>query len=169
MNHDYHPGGPGTAHDSETATRRESKAHHCARVISTEIDGILTTAVPVVDADTPEKCYRYILPDELRCHHCGAYPPAGLSLELLERWVWLRTMWRRPIAITSAYRCTDHPAEKNKNAPGDHTLGIALDLALYDDPLFLFYVQVAFRGCRLLLASDHIHVTPRPGRLAVHP
>jgi len=169
MNSDYHPGGPGNQYDDDKAARRMSQAQHAMRVISTEIDGLLTTAVPVVDSDTPSRCYRYILPDELRCHHCGAYPPAGLSLELLERWIWLRTMWGRPIAITSAYRCIDHPAEKNKTAPGDHTLGIALDLALYNDPLYLLHVSVAFRGCKVLLAADHVHVTPRPGRLAVHP
>lgn len=169
MNSDYHHGGPGTKYDVEQSARRITQAQHTSRVIMSEISTLLSTSVPVVDTSTLRKCYRYILPGELKCHHCGMYPPTGLALELVERWVWLRTMYGRPISITSAYRCPDHPVEREKPTPGDHTLGVALDLAIYDDPRYLLFVQIAFYGCHVLLAGDHVHVTSRPGCMAAHP
>lgn len=35
-----------------------------------------------------------------------------------------------PLVITSAYRCKNHPVERNKATPGAHNLGVAVDIRI---------------------------------------
>ena len=35
-----------------------------------------------------------------------------------------------PFVVTSGYRCEDHPIEARKSAPGAHTTGKAIDIAV---------------------------------------
>lgn len=42
----------------------------------------------------------------------------------------IRAMAGFPFVVTSAYRCPDHPIEAKKSAPGAHTTGKAIDIAV---------------------------------------
>ena len=41
----------------------------------------------------------------------------------------LRGFMRRPLVVTSAYRPRDHPLERDKERPGTHALGLAVDIS----------------------------------------
>ncbi len=62
---------------------------------------------------------------ELTCKHCGEVGVSPLALERLQV---LRDLWGKPIIITSAYRCGNHPEEISKKKPGQHALGLAFDI-----------------------------------------
>ena len=40
----------------------------------------------------------------------------------------LRDLYKRPMTITSGYRCSEHPIEKRKRSPGAHNTGKAADV-----------------------------------------
>lgn len=42
----------------------------------------------------------------------------------------IRAMAGFPFVVTSGYRCPDHPIEAKKSAPGAHTTGKAIDIAV---------------------------------------
>lgn len=62
---------------------------------------------------------------EFRCRHCGKQ---AMRPEFMGRLQALRDAYRKPIIITSGYRCTDHPVEKAKATPGMHSTGLACDV-----------------------------------------
>ena len=63
---------------------------------------------------------------EFACTCCGRSDvTAGLVLALDE----LREQYGKPIAITSGFRCENHPEEKKKERPGSHAQGRAADIA----------------------------------------
>ena len=65
--------------------------------------------------------------DELKCSCCGDEDIQQWALDKLQV---IREEVGRPLAITSAYRCANHPAEKRKVKPGTHNQGIAFDVAV---------------------------------------
>lgn len=65
--------------------------------------------------------------EEMACKHCGA---EGVRPELMEKLQELRNLYGKPMSITSAYRCPQHPVEKSKAAPGAHALGLAADVGV---------------------------------------
>lgn len=62
---------------------------------------------------------------ELVCKHCGK---EGVSPSALDKLEDLRAAWGKPMVLTSAYRCPEHPKEIKKNKGGTHTKGIAFDV-----------------------------------------
>jgi zinc D-Ala-D-Ala carboxypeptidase len=64
--------------------------------------------------------------DEFKCKHCGEN---RIEHELIDKLQLLREDVGFPFLISSGYRCKDHPAEVNKNIPGTHAEGIAVDIA----------------------------------------
>lgn len=64
---------------------------------------------------------------EFKCSHCGA---EGITEELVARLQALRTEYGKPLAVTSGYRCPQHPEEAKKSVPGAHALGAAADLGV---------------------------------------
>lgn len=62
---------------------------------------------------------------ELVCKHCGK---EGVSLSALNKLQKLRDLWEKPMILTSAYRCPEHPEEVKKAKGGTHTKGIAFDV-----------------------------------------
>ena len=72
--------------------------------------------------------YKYFLPHELRCSHCGA---EKMQSHFMEKVIILRELLGFPFIVTSAYRCENHPIESRKDSPGAHTTGQALDINVY--------------------------------------
>ena len=64
---------------------------------------------------------------EFRCRHCGKQE---MKPEFMGRLQALRDVYKRPMSITSGYRCPDHPLEKAKTEPGVHSTGLACDVGV---------------------------------------
>lgn len=62
---------------------------------------------------------------ELTCKHCGAVGITQKAMDMLQE---LRDLWGKPMIITSAYRCPEHPVEARKAKPGHHAKGHAFDI-----------------------------------------
>jgi zinc D-Ala-D-Ala carboxypeptidase len=66
--------------------------------------------------------------DEFACQcGCGKNEMVNTVIDDLQA---LRTECGFPFIISSGYRCPDHPIEKSKSAPGPHSTGLAVDIAL---------------------------------------
>jgi len=66
--------------------------------------------------------------DEFRCQHCGSL--SGVDWEFASEIDELRKRVGFPLALSSAYRCADHPIEKRKKKPGSHSTGRAVAVAV---------------------------------------
>ena len=51
-------------------------------------------------------------------------------MELLQS---IRTEYNRPIFISSGFRSVKHPVEQEKDKPGEHTYGMAVDILCHGD------------------------------------
>tara|TARA_R110000796_G_scaffold228357_1_gene345458 strand:+ start:2978 stop:3340 length:363 start_codon:yes stop_codon:yes gene_type:complete len=69
---------------------------------------------------------RYFTEQELACQHCGATKFDEDFLALLSL---IRKECNFPFIVSSAYRCKDHPIEARKNHSGEHSTGMAIDIA----------------------------------------
>ena len=63
---------------------------------------------------------------ELACK-CGC-GKSGVTVELMNKLQGLRTVYGKPMKVTSGYRCPDHPDEAKKTRPGAHAQGTAADI-----------------------------------------
>lgn len=63
--------------------------------------------------------------EELACSCCGSH---GVHQWALDKLQLVRDAVARPLTITSAYRCANHPNERSKARPGAHNQGIAFDV-----------------------------------------
>ena len=69
-------------------------------------------------------------PEEFACSHCGRIRIDTEALDALQA---ARTAYGRPVQIFAAYRCPEHPLERNKPAgPGAHARGNAFDTGVSD-------------------------------------
>jgi zinc D-Ala-D-Ala carboxypeptidase len=64
---------------------------------------------------------------EFRCKHTGK---CHMQPEFMARLQMLRNMYGKPMRITSGFRDRTHPAERDKQHAGTHTMGIAADVAV---------------------------------------
>ena len=69
--------------------------------------------------------YSNFVSSEFACKHCGK---DGVRPELVAMLQEIRTRLGQPMAISSGYRCTEHPVEANKDKPGEHNDGMAADI-----------------------------------------
>lgn len=69
--------------------------------------------------------YPNFTPQELACKHCGA---DGITAEMMDILQGIRTEMAAPVFLTSGYRCPKHPVEQEKDRPGEHTYGMAVDI-----------------------------------------
>ena len=77
--------------------------------------------------------YKYFSIDELKCQHCGEHNMDESFMVKIEA---LRQDLGFPFVVTSAYRCKDHIIERKKKAPGAHSTGHALDIAVSGDQAY---------------------------------
>lgn len=97
---------------------------------------------------------------EFDCKHTGRNEMQPSFMKRLQK---LRTLFGRPIIITSGYRDPSHPVEANKDQPGAHTLGLAADIAVDREEAYRL-LMLAFRagftgiGIQQKGASRFIHL-----------
>ena len=65
--------------------------------------------------------------EEFNCSHCGKNEMQQRFMDKLQA---LRNLYRKPMRITSGYRCPQHPIEAKKAQPGAHASGCACDVAV---------------------------------------
>jgi len=96
-------------------------------------------------------------PDELKCSCCGHH---GVQQSALDKLQQIRDKVGRPLIITSAYRCKDHPAEAVKQRPGQHHTGVAFDIAVSNGVERMEIVQQALAlGAKGVgVAKGFVHV-----------
>ena len=64
---------------------------------------------------------------EFACQCCGS---EGINEELVAKAQVLRDIYKKPLTVTSGYRCPLQPIERKKSAPGAHSLGLAVDFGV---------------------------------------
>jgi len=62
---------------------------------------------------------------ELACSCCGKCDMHPDMVDILQS---IRDYHDKPLFISSAYRCVNHPVEVMKDKPGEHTYGMAVDI-----------------------------------------
>lgn len=87
--------------------------------------------------------YPHFTRDEMKCKHTGFCEMTHAMMKALEE---IRVTYDKPIIVSSGYRDVSHPAERDKKSPGEHTLGMAVDIAIYgSDALKL--TTIALNNC----------------------
>lgn len=71
--------------------------------------------------------YQNFSADEFNCSHCGKNE---MQPDFLQKLQTLRSVYGKPVRITSGYRCPEHPIEAKKTQPGAHTSGRAADISI---------------------------------------
>lgn len=64
---------------------------------------------------------------EFDCKHTGRNE---MQARFMERLQTFRTMWGRPMTVTSGYRHETHPIETKKAKPGEHAKGLCADISV---------------------------------------
>ena len=94
--------------------------------------------------------YPNFTPNEVACKHCGA---DGIRPEMMDVLQNIRTQMAKPIFLSSGYRCVKHPVEQEKDKPGEHTHGLAIDIICY-----------GLRALQIIELAQHMGVK----RIGVH-
>ncbi|HEO1391259.1 D-Ala-D-Ala carboxypeptidase family metallohydrolase [Legionella pneumophila] len=68
--------------------------------------------------------------DELKCKHTGECNMHPEMMRILQD---IRNELGRPIFISSGYRSVKHPVEQEKDKPGEHTYGMAVDILCHGE------------------------------------
>lgn len=66
--------------------------------------------------------------EEMQCKHtkeCNMHPEVMRILQAI------RDEIKQPIFISSGFRSVKHPVEQSKSKPGEHTLGMAVDIVCH--------------------------------------
>lgn len=64
---------------------------------------------------------------EFRCRHTGK---CNMHPDHMRKLQHLRSVFGKPMVVTSGFRDPSHPAEVRKQTPGEHTTGRATDIAI---------------------------------------
>jgi uncharacterized protein YcbK (DUF882 family) len=64
---------------------------------------------------------------EFDCKHTGKNLMRPEFMETLQQ---IRNTYGRPLIVSSGYRDPSHPVEAKKEAPGEHTYGVAADILI---------------------------------------
>ncbi len=106
---------------------------------------------------------------EFDCRHCGKN---NMKAQFMDRLQELRNLYQKPMQITSGYRCTEHPVEAKKSAPGLHTTGLACDVAVEGAEahrLLGLVMAMEFKGVGLQQKGEgrflHVDLAPGKGRV----
>ena len=90
--------------------------------------------------------YENFKKSEFDCKHTGENL---MQTELLDKLQQLRSVYGKPMTVSSGYRHPTHPIEKVKSAPGPHTTGLAVDVAVQGAEahrLLTLALQLGFTG-----------------------
>ena len=100
-------------------------------------------------------------PHELVCKHCKQ---EGIRPEMMELLQNVRVDVNLPFFISSGYRCKNHPIEHEKDKPGEHTLGLAVDVLCYGKKA----LELIFHAQSWGVKRIGIHQKGIPGGRYVH-
>lgn len=66
----------------------------------------------------------------------------------------------RPLVLTSAYRCPNHPEEAKKTEPGQHSKGVAVDIQVADGAQRYQIIQLglALGATGIGVANTFVHL-----------
>ena len=103
--------------------------------------------------------YKYFTLDEFVCSETGEQDMCPEFLKALSH---LRQICDFPFIITSGFRSKNHSPEKSKKTPGNHTLGIAADVAVSGGLQRMAIVKHASAmGMSVGIAKTFVHVDIR--------
>ena len=71
--------------------------------------------------------YQNFTKREFDCSHCGKNE---MQPDFLQKLQALRSVYGKPMRVTSGYRCPEHPIEAKKAKPGAHASGCACDIGI---------------------------------------
>jgi hypothetical protein len=106
-----------------------------------------------------------------RCGHCDSDGSEmdPVFMALLQR---LRQVYGKPLVLSSAYRCPEHPEERYKAVPGEHTQGLAVDVRCSgQDALRILHMALNLGFVRIGINQKgparflHLGLAPQDGRL----
>ena len=100
--------------------------------------------------------------EELTCSCCG---DSGVEQWALDKLQEIRDNLGRPLKITSAYRCSNHPIEARKKVPGSHNQGTAFDIYYSNGAeLHQLVSQGVLKGAvGIGIAKNFVHLDWRTG------
>ena len=85
--------------------------------------------------------------DELKCKHTGECNMHPEMMRILQE---IRDDIKRPLFVSSGFRSVKHPVEVSKEKPGEHTLGMAVDLIAYGTNALEIISRAQAKGiCRI--------------------
>jgi len=90
--------------------------------------------------------YEFFTRDELCCKHCEQCHMNGHFMGEIDA---MRAELDFPMTPSSAYRCLNHPDEINKDEPGAHTFGRAIDLLLNRSQAYQVMQYATTKGWRV--------------------
>ena len=92
-----------------------------------------------------------------------------LAPEMVEFMNLLEGVLDRELTVTSGYRSINHPVERGKSSPGEHTEGLAVDVAAIGGNAVFEIVEAAIElGCKRIgisRKSNFIHLGLSPHRV----
>jgi zinc D-Ala-D-Ala carboxypeptidase len=97
--------------------------------------------IEIVRREDWAKYAPYFSPQEFTCSKTGKVFMAAKFMDAL---LALRKAYGKPMVITSGFRDVTHPSEIKKEIKGDHTRGLAADVACWSDEAFLI-VELAYK------------------------
>lgn len=109
---------------------------------------------------------------ELRCK-CGRCGSDGTEMDptFMAELQKLRTLYGKPMTLSSAYRCPRHPLEAKKAEPGEHTTGQAVDVACRGaEALQILRLALSLKFTRVGISQKgaarfiHLGMAPAGGR-----
>lgn len=115
-------------------------------------------------SDAQWHLYKNFTKSEFDCKETGEN---GMNHEFMLKLQYLRTVYKKPMVVTSGFRSVNHSIEKSKARPGVHTTGYAADIAVsHSDAHELlrcaFYVGFAGIGVNQKGNARFIHIDDAP-------
>jgi len=100
---------------------------------------------------------KYFKEAELKCSHCDEYVFNAEFLNILNR---VRSLFNKPIYITSGYRCKEHNKAVGGKANSAHTKGLAVDIKCENslDRYHLMRIFLDLGINRIGVGSDFLHI-----------
>lgn len=78
--------------------------------------------------EVQQTSWLYFSTGELECHHCQA---CWMDEQFMTALVKVRVQYRKPMILTSAYRCAEHNSAVSNGPTGPHVAGRAVDIKVY--------------------------------------
>ena len=99
--------------------------------------------------------------DELKCKYTDECEMHPLTMSVLQG---LRYGIAKPIFISSGYRSVKHPVEADKDKPGEHTMGMAVDIICSGSTA----IELINLACELGIRRIGVHQKGSPDGRFIH-